>query len=128
MAAAAPTVPTALDTGALRGVQVLLVEDNEIKRMLAAWVMQAWGIEVTEVVGRAEAVQLFNELIFDIVLMYIQMPGMSGLEAIVLLARPVNVFHTGHARYLAAGLNDCLAKFFEETELYAKLQKLLRRP
>ena len=57
MAAAAPAVPTALDTGALRGVQVLLVEDNEIKRMLADW-----GIEVTEVVGVAEAVQLSNEL------------------------------------------------------------------
>ena len=57
MAAAAPAVPTTLDTGALCGVQVLLVEDNEIKRMLADW-----GIEVTEVVGVAEAVQLSNEL------------------------------------------------------------------
>ena len=123
MAAAAPALPTALDTGVLRGVQVLLVKDNRINRVVAAW-----GIEVTEVVGVAEAVQLSNELVFDVVLMGIQMPGMSGLEAIVLLARPVNVFHTGHARYLAAGLNDCLAKFFEETELYAKLQKLLRRP
>ena len=123
MAAAAPAVPTTLDIGALRGVQVPLVKNNQINRAVAAW-----GFEVTEVVGRAEAVQLFNELVFDIVLMYIQMPGMSGLEAIVLLARPVNVFHTGHARYLAAGLNDCLAKFFEEPELYAKLQKLLRRP
>ena len=123
MAAATPAVPTALDTGALHGVQVLLVEDNQINHVVAAW-----GIEVTEVVGVAEAVQLSNELVFDVVLMGIQMPGMSGLEAIVLLARPVNVFHTGHARYLAAGLNDCLVKFFEETELYAKLQKLLRRP
>ena len=123
MAAAAPALPTALDTGVLRGVQVLLVKDNRINRVVAAW-----GIEVTEVVGVAEAVQLSNKLVFDVVLMGIQMPGMSGLEAIVLLARPVNVFHTGHARYLAAGLNDCLAKFFEETELYAKLQKLLRRP
>ena len=92
--------------------------------------------------GVAEAVQLSNELVFDVVLMGIQMPGMSGFEATVLLrqhpeagrasikilTRPSNVFHTGHARHLAAGLNDCLAKPFEEAELYAKLQKLLRRP
>ena len=123
-------------------MQVLLVEDNEIKRMLAACVMQAWGIEVTEAVGGVEAVQLFNEQAFGVVLMDNQMPGMSGFEATVLLrqhpeagrasikilARPANVFHIDHARYLAAGLNDCLAKPFEEAELYAKLQKLLRRP
>ena len=116
---------------------MLLVEDNQIKRMLAAW-----GIEVTEVMGGVEAVQLFNEQAFDVVLIGIQMPGMSGLEAPVLLrqhpeagrasnkilARPANVFHIDHAHYLAAGLNDCLAKPFEEAELYAKLQKLLRRP
>ena len=69
MAAAAPAVPTALDTGALRGVQVLLVEDNQINRVVAAWAMKAWGIEVTEAVGGAETVQLFNELVFDVVLM-----------------------------------------------------------
>ena len=129
MAAAAIAVPTALDIGALRGVQVLLVKDNEINRMLAARAMQAWGIEVTEAVGGAEAAQLFNEQAFGVVLMDIQMPGMSGFEApVLLLQHPANAFHTGHARYLAVGLNDCLAKPFEEAELYAKLQKLLRRP
>ena len=48
--------------------------------------------------------------------------------SIKVLARPANVFHTDHAHHLAADLNDCLAKPFEEAELYAKLQKLLRRP
>ena len=70
------------------------------------------------------------------------MPGMSGLEATVLLrqhseagrasikvlARPANALHTVYARYLAIDLNNYLTKPFEEAELYAKLQKLLRRP
>ena len=85
MAAAATAVPTALDTGTMGGVPVLLVKDNEINRMLTAWAMQAWGIEVTETVGGAEVVQLFNEQAFGVVLMDIQMPGMSGFEATVLL-------------------------------------------
>ena len=99
-------------------------------------------MEVTEAVGGAEAVQLFNEQTFDVVLMDIQMPDMSGFEATVLLrhhpeagraiikmlAHPANAFHTVYARSLAIDLNNYLTKPFEEAELYAKLQKLLRRP
>ena len=135
------TISTTLETSTLHGVRVLLVEDNEINRMVAAWTMQAWGIEVTEAEGGAEAVALFNQQAFDLVLMDIQMPGMSGLEATALLrqlpgaacahtpvlALTANAFHTDHERYLAAGMDDCLAKPFEEAELYAKLRQLLKR-
>ena len=65
-------------------------------------------MDVTEAVGGTEAVQLFNEQAFDVVLMDIQMPDMSGFEATVLLrhhpeagrtsikmlAHPANAFHT----------------------------------
>ena len=137
---AAPA-PTGVDTGQLRGIRVLLVEDNDINRMVAAWTMQAWGIEVTEAESGAEGVLQFNQHTFDVVLMDIQMPGMSGLEATALirqhpdprrarvpvLALTANAFHTDHKRYLAAGMDDCLAKPFEEAELYAKLRQLLAR-
>ena len=73
--------------------------------------------------------------------MDIQMPGMSGLEATALirqhpepgrarvpvLALTANAFHADHERYLAADMDDCLAKPFEEAELYAKLRQLLAR-
>ncbi len=139
-AAAAPA-PTGVDTGQMRGIRVLLVEDNDINRMVAAWTMQAWGIEVTEAESGAEGVELFNQHPFDVVLMDIQMPGMSGLEATALirqhpesgrahvpvLALTANAFRADHERYLAAGMDDCLAKPFEEAELYAKLRRLLAR-
>ncbi len=141
VAEALPGTPADLDTGALRGVRVLLVEDNDINRMVASWTMQAWDVVVTEAEGGAEALQLFEEQPFDIVLMDIQMPGMSGLEATALLrqhpdasrahipvlALTANAFQTDHERYLAAGMDDCLAKPFEEPELYAKLVRLLNR-
>jgi len=140
-AKALPSTSTDLDTGALRGVRVLLVEDNDINRMVASWTMQAWDVVVTEAEGGAEALQLFEEQPFDIVLMDIQMPGMSGLEATALLrqhpdarraripvlALTANAFQTDHERYLAADMDDCLAKPFEEPELYAKLMLLLNR-
>ena len=140
-AKALPSTSTDLDTGALRGVRVLLVDDNDINRMVASWTMQAWDVVVTEAEGGAEALQLFEEQQFDIVLMDIQMPGMSGLEATALLrqhpdarraripvlALTANAFQTDHERYLAADMDDCLAKPFEEPELYAKLAWLLDR-
>ena len=129
------------DTGALHGVRVLLVEDNDINRMVASWTMQAWGIVVVEAESGAEGLEQFEQQNFDLVLMDIQMPGMSGLEAVALirahpeparahlpvLALTANAFRTDHLRYLAAGMDDCLAKPFEEAELYAKLVQLLAR-
>ena len=130
------------DTGVLQGVRVLLIEDNEINRMVAAWTMQNWGIEVIEAESGPSGLDLFeHDGPFDAVLMDIQMPGMSGVEAttylrqhrdpvrasVPILALTANAFRSDHERYLAAGLNDCLAKPFEEPELYAKLRRLLNR-
>ena len=130
------------DTGVLQGVRVLLIEDNEINRMVAAWTMQNWGIEVIEAESGPRGLDLFeHDGPFDAVLMDIQMPGMSGVEAttylrqhrdpvrasVPILALTANAFRSDHERYLAAGLDDCLAKPFEEPELYAKLRRLLHR-
>ena len=137
--AAAPE-PAHFDTGALRGARVLLVEDNNINRFVACRTMQEWGVEVTEAEDGYGGVAEFEQHPFDAVLMDIQMPGMSGLEAtavlrahanreraaIPILALTANAFRADHERYLAAGMNDCLAKPFDEAELYAKLIKLLR--
>ncbi|WP_460501838.1 ATP-binding protein, partial [Hymenobacter agri] len=137
-----PIPADSYDTGLLQGARVLLIEDNEINRMVAAWTMQNWGIEVLEAEDGPEGLQLFETAgPFDAVLMDIQMPGMSGVEATThlrqhpdpirastpILALTANAFRSDHERYLAAGLNDCLAKPFEEAELYAKLRRLLHR-
>ena len=133
-------VPEHFDTGALQGIRVLLVEDNDINRFVAKRTMLEWNVVVTEADNGPEGVRLFEEQAFDVVLMDIQMPGMNGLEATALIrqhpeaaraATPVlaltaNAFRADHERYMAAGMNDCLAKPFDEAELYAKLQKLLR--
>jgi PAS domain S-box-containing protein len=140
-AAAEDLKPETFDTGALRGVRALLVEDNDINRFVARRTMQEWGVVVTEAEDGHLGVDKFEQDTYDVVLMDIQMPGMSGLEATALLrahadaarartpilALTANAFRADHEKYLAAGMDDCLAKPFDEATLYTKLSKLLRR-
>jgi len=141
--ASAP-VPTPLlpaDTGQLRGCRVLLAEDNPINRTVARLHLQQWGVLVEEAEDGPTAHHLLQQHPYDIVLMDIQLPGMSGLEvsrhlrqhpdpqraATPILALTANAFRRENEQYLAAGLDDYLAKPFAEEQLYAKLTALLHR-
>jgi signal transduction histidine kinase/DNA-binding response OmpR family regulator len=137
-----PVVADAFDTGQLRGVRVLLAEDNPINRTVARLHLQQWGVEVDEAEDGRVALQKLEENSYDAVLMDIQMPHLSGIEVtqllrkfsnparatVPILALTANVFRTDNEKYLAAGMDDYLAKPFAEEHLYAKLVNLLRQP
>ncbi|GAA4381744.1 ATP-binding protein [Hymenobacter koreensis] len=137
--AAAP-VTTDYDTGALRGKRLLLVEDNDINRLVARMLLEEWGAQLDEAEDGASGLAYATDKAYDAVLMDIQMPGMSGLEATVairalpdaqraevpILALTANAFQSDTEQYLAAGMNDCVAKPFDEAELYGKLAALVR--
>ena len=137
-----PAVADAFDTGSLRGIRVLLAEDNPINRTVARLHLLQWGVEVDEAEDGRVALQKLEAHAYDVVLMDIQMPHLSGIEvtqhlrrlpdprraAVPVLALTANVFRRDNEQYLAAGMNDYLAKPFAEADLYAKLLALLRRP
>ncbi|WP_133257085.1 ATP-binding protein [Hymenobacter edaphi] len=137
-AALAPAAP-AYDTGALRGRRLLLVEDNDINRLVVRMLLEEWGAELDEAEDGPEGLALATAHAYDAVMMDIQMPGMSGLEAtaairalpdarraqVPILALTANAFQSDTEQYLAAGMNDCIAKPFEEAELYGKLAALV---
>ncbi|RSK43126.1 PAS domain-containing protein [Hymenobacter rigui] len=141
--AAAPnnTDELLLDTEPLLGMQILLVEDNTINRLVAREMVVGWGGHVDEAADGPAAVALFEQRTYDAVLMDIQLPSMSGLEVTVrfrqhpdpvrartpILALTANAYVSDMQQYLAAGMNDCLAKPFDELELCRKL-KALRPP
>jgi len=134
--------PVLTDTGALRNRRVLVVEDNSINREVVRRVLQEWGVHVDEAEDGPAALLLHAQNQYDVVLMDIQMPGMSGAEAtaqirlhsdparaqVPVLALTANAFRSDLDRYLKAGINDCLTKPFKEEEFYHKLVALLRTP
>jgi signal transduction histidine kinase/DNA-binding response OmpR family regulator len=137
--AVAPTEEAAYDTGALRGKRLLLLEDNEINRAVARLLLEEWGVELDEAEDGPSGLAQFQQHTYDAVLMDIQMPGMNGLQVtaairrhadpqranVPILALTANAFRTDTEQYLAAGMNDCIAKPFDEAELFAKLVALV---
>lgn len=68
-----------MSAGAARP-RVLVVDDNLINNELVRFVLEAGGFEVDVAVDAAQALELLAVQPPDLVLMDIQMPGMSGLE------------------------------------------------
>ncbi|WP_418595417.1 ATP-binding protein [Ponticoccus sp. (in: a-proteobacteria)] len=62
-------------------LRVLVVEDNEINRLVAREFLHRGGHKVTEAPGGAEGVAEAAKTRFDVILMDISMPGMNGIEA-----------------------------------------------
>ena len=107
------------DNGALRGRRLLVVEDNEINRTVARLLLEGWGALVDEAVDGQAGVQQVRDvaLPYELVLMDIQLPGLSGLEAtaairalpdpararLPIVALTANAFRADRDQYMAAG-------------------------
>ena len=132
--------PDAAQTGRLSGARILLVDDNAINRMVARYMLEPEGADVTEADSGAQALALFEEQGFDLVLLDASMPVMSGEETLRRLralneagaAVPV-VAVTAHAgsgeraRFLAMGMDDYIAKPIDESDLVQTCERTLSK-
>lgn len=127
-----------IDSGILAGRRLLLVEDNEMNRLLARTLLEQYGAAVTEAENGEQAILIFEagKDTFDLILMDVQMPGKDGLETtrfirtyldpdIPILALTANAFKQEQDRCLAAGMTDFIAKPFEEAALIRMVAGLL---
>lgn len=124
-----------------RGKRILVVEDNEINRMLVAEILRETGILIDEVENGAECLQQLRSkpYKYDMIVMDIQMPVMDGLKAtaairameeqwaqeIPVIALTANAFKEDQEACYAAGMNDYIAKPLEITDLMKKIKKYL---
>jgi CheY-like chemotaxis protein len=117
--------------------RVLLVEDNPANQKLMTWLLERQGYRVVLAVDGSQAVQVFGQQAFQAVLMDVQMPVMSGLEAARLMreaertrgsARTPIIAVTANAILgsrddcLLAGMDDWLAKPFSAAQLREKVE------
>ncbi|MEL7641220.1 MAG: PAS domain S-box protein [Solidesulfovibrio sp.] len=124
------------------GLRLLLVEDERINRLTAGALLRKQGHVAIEAASGIDALEIFAREPFDAVLLDIQMPGMDGLETLALMrdtaihgekARTPVIALTAHAmagdreRFLAAGMDDYLAKPVEASALAAVLGRIARR-
>lgn len=121
----------------LAQVPILLVDDSEDTRTLVSYMLTRAGASVTEAASGSEAVQLALAQEFSIVLMDLQMPVMSGYDALRALkrhryTRPV-VALTAHthasevARARQEGFVDYITKPITAEGLISRLLSLLER-
>ncbi|HEX4198038.1 MAG TPA: response regulator [Caulobacteraceae bacterium] len=102
------------------GARVLLAEDNPINAMLARTLLIREGCDVEHVTDGAAALQALADRDYDLVLMDVRMPRLSGMETTkALRARGVktpvvaltaNAFEDDRRACLAAGMDDFLVK------------------
>ena len=133
-----------LDTGltqergdSLKGLRILLVEDNQINQQVAQELLTAEGALVSLAINGQLAVDAVATALqpFDAVLMDIHMPVMDGYAAtslirqelgkmdLPIIAMTANAMRSDREECLAAGMNDHIGKPFEMSHLIAILQR-----
>ena len=124
----------------LRGLRVLVVEDNEINRQVAVELLTDAGLQV-EVAenGRIACTRLLDRSEqYDVVLMDVQMPEMDGIEAtrvirqslsserLPIIAMTAHAYEAERQRCMDAGMDDHVAKPVDPALLVRTLDRWLK--
>lgn len=130
------------DEISVAGIRALVVEDNELNREIATFMLENHGLEVTPAVDGQEAVEIFEKSApgyFGAIYMDIMMPRMNGLDAtrairamkrhdarvIPIIAMSANAFADDIINGRLAGMNRHLAKPVDEAGMIRALRECM---
>jgi len=130
-----PVVPPAL-----RPLRVLLAEDNAVNQKVATGILADQGHEIRVVNNGREAVAAVAHEAFDVILMDVQMPVMSGVEAtgtireaerqtgrhVPIVAMTAHAMKGDRERFLAAGMDEYVSKPLRAEEMLAAIARAIR--
>lgn len=133
-----------IETCSIKGLNILLAEDNELNMEIASFVLDEQGAVVTEAKDGKQALDLFAASApgtYDIILMDIMMPVMDGLEAarairllersdakeIPIIAVSANAFADDIEESVRSGMNDHLSKPLDFENLFKMIYKYTKK-
>jgi len=120
-------------------LHILLAEDNKVNQRLAARLLEKRGHSVAVANNGQEAVALFENELFDAILMDVQMPVVGGFEAtriirqkeqmtgkhVAIIAMTARAMKGDEEECLAAGMDGYISKPIDSQRLFALIEKLV---
>jgi CheY-like chemotaxis protein len=123
-------------TAEVKPLLIMLVEDHPINQLLATSLLKKWGHEVVLAQNGQEAVDIYTQRAWDLILMDMQMPVMGGLDATVairklethgkrvpIIAVTANAMEADRDACRLAGMDDYLSKPFNGVSLKQMLAR-----
>jgi len=131
-----PEEAPALQPGRLRGMEILVVEDNPMNQLVVRELLDTAGAVVTTAGNGLEALQQAEVRAFNLILMDLQMPELDGIETtrrlrtsgctVPIVAMTASAMPGDEQRCLAAGMNDYLSKPLDLARMSRVLEELLQ--
>jgi CheY-like chemotaxis protein len=120
--------------------KILLVEDNEDNRIIYRLTLVHFGYEVIEASDGETGVRLATEIVPDLILMDVSIPGIDGWEAtkmlkadertarVPIVALTAHALATDRARAQEVGCDGYLAKPVEPRRVIEEIERVLGHP
>jgi len=124
-----------IDYSALINKQVLVVEDNKINQMITKKILEKNKMACDVADNGMDAIKMVEKKEFDVILMDIHMPGISGIEAtqkirefnkeLPIIALTAVTIDENLDDFYRAGFNEIIPKPFKTEEFFEKIYKTL---
>lgn len=118
----------------LKGVRVLMADDSSVNRRITRRFLERWDVTMDEAVDGKEALQLFFQQKYDLLLIDLHMPVMDGYETIAAIRKvdadiPAMAFTAAvlpdmRKKLVEQGFTDFLQKPFRPEDLHRKITTL----
>lgn len=125
-----------MDERIFENKKVLIVEDNKINQMITKKILEKKKMICSVVDNGMDAVNLAQSGEFDVILMDIHMPGISGIEAtekirefnteVVIIALTALTIEENLEEFYNAGFNEFISKPFNASDFFEKIYRTLR--
>ncbi len=120
----------------IRGIRVLVVEDNEINAAILIKFLSKWDIRIKEAGNGVQALELMKYHTFDLVLMDLEMPELNGYETIKIIretdknlhviAFTATLLENMDTLIVDYGFDDFILKPFRPSDLKKKIEKYVQ--